>query len=539
MVAGLGETTDDLVRDVNRGAHQHLRTAVRAAVWAARFPVPGAAGGHCGEAESRAGGVTGQWTLQAYRFALDPAPAQAEALAGHCHAARKAYNVMLAAVKANLDQRRAERSYGIAEADVTPGMNWSAYGLRRQWNRRKEQVAPWWRQYSKEAYACGCARLAAGLKNWNESKRGKRAGRRAGFPRFKSKHRATLSCTFTTGAIHVGADRKHVTLPVIGTVKTHESTRRLARRLEAGTARITTATIRLERGRWFVSFAAHVQRRTGRPAHAPHSAPVIGLDLGVRDLLVAATPDGQEVARLRAPKPLKMAQRAIRALNRKAARQHGPHEPGAPRGTPRREPSRGWRRTQAQLSKVHARVANLRTDALHKATTALAQQHQVIGVEDLAVQNLTRRGGIRKRGLNRSLADASLGTLSRLLGYKSGWYGSTLVPADRFYPSSKTCSSCGAVKAKLPLHERTYHCGTCSLVLDRDRNAAINLAKHALAQPRARRPRAGVARSQRVEPTVRPRPVSGPVATKPQPEPETHTAPPTGPPRPKARLPDL
>src|SRR5262249_1231354 len=94
------------------------------------------------------------------------------------------------------------------------------------------------------------------------------------------------------------------------------------------------------------------------------------------------------------------------------------------------EPSRGWRRTQAQLGKVHARVANLRTDALHKATTALAQRHQVIGVEDLAVQSLTRRGGTRTRGLNRSLTDASLGTLSRLLAYKSGWYGSTLVPAD-------------------------------------------------------------------------------------------------------------
>jgi putative transposase len=250
----------------------------------------------------------GEWVVQAYRFALDPTPAQGRALAGHCHAARAAFNLMLATVMANLDQRTAERSYGLAEADLTPGLNWSAYGLRREWNRRKNTVAPWWAEYSKESYASGCANLAAGLKNWTDSRRGQRAGRQMGFPRFKARHRAALACTFTTGAIRVEPGRHHVTLPVIGRVKTHESTRKLARRLEAGTAKITTATIRHERGRWFVSFTAHVQRSLARPAHAPRGAPVIGVDLGVRDLLVAATPAGREVARIPAPKPLKRAQ---------------------------------------------------------------------------------------------------------------------------------------------------------------------------------------------------------------------------------------
>lgn len=422
------------------------------------------------------------WTVQAYRYALDPTLGQEKVLSGHCHATRKAFNVMLAAVKASLDQRAAERSYSIAEADLSPGMDWSAYALRREWNRRKDAVAPWWAEYSKEAYASGCANPAAGLKNWAESRRGERAGRRAGFPRFKSRHRAALSCAFTTGAIRVEPDRHHITLPVIGTVKTHESTRKLARRLEAGTARITTATIRHERGRWFVSFVTHVQRSLGRPGHAPRGPAVVGVDLGVRDLLVAATADGREVARVRAPGPLRQAQRQLRALQRKAARQRGPREPGAGRPSPRRDPSKGWQTTQAQIRRAHARTANLRADALHKATTALAQQHQVIGLETLAVANMGRRGGARKRGLNRSLHDASLGTLARLLGYKSGWYGSRLVKADRWFPSSKTCSSCGAVKAKLALHERTYTCDSCSLVIDRDLNAAINLARHALAQ---------------------------------------------------------
>lgn len=209
---------------------------------------------------------------------------------------------------------------------------------------------------------------------------------------------------------------------------------------------------------------------------------MIGIDLGVRDLLVAATPGGREVARIPAPRPLKHAQRELRALQRKAARQHGPREPGAPRHSPRREPSRGWQATMVQIRRLHARVANLRADAIHQATSALACQHEVIGAEDLAVASLARRGGARKRGLNRSLADASLGAVVRLLGYKTTWYGSVLIRAGRRFPSSKTCSSCGAVKAKLGLRERTYHCEGCGLVSDRDLNAAINLARHALAE---------------------------------------------------------
>src|SRR5260221_2206453 len=105
--------------------------------------------------------------------------------------------------------------------------------------------------------------------------------------------------------------------------------------------------------------------------------------------------------------------------------------------------------------------------------------HQVIVVEDLAVASMTHRkpgAGKGGRGLNRALADAGLGELRRQLGYKTTWYGSRLLVAGRWYPSSKTCSSCGAVKAKLALHERTYHCDACGLAIDRDRNAAINLA---------------------------------------------------------------
>ena len=97
----------------------------------------------------------------------------------------------------------------------------------------------------------------------------------------------------------------------------------------------------------------------------------------------------------------------------------------------------------------------------------------------LAIKNMMAGGGSRKRGLNRSLADAGLGELFRQLDYKSGWYGSRLVKADRWFPSSKLCSGCGVVKAKLHLSERTYECDGCGLTIDRDLNAAVNLARYA------------------------------------------------------------
>jgi transposase len=103
----------------------------------------------------------------------------------------------------------------------------------------------------------------------------------------------------------------------------------------------------------------------------------------------------------------------------------------------------------------------------------------VIGGETLAVKNMMAAGGARKRGLNRSLADAGLGELFRQLDYKTGWYGACIVKADRWFPSSKLCSGCGVVKAKLHLAERTYECASCGLTIDRDLNAAVNLARYA------------------------------------------------------------
>lgn len=413
------------------------------------------------------------WTAQAYRFALDPTSAQERAIRSHCGAARFAHNHMLALVKAVIAQRAAERSYGLPDDELTPVLGWSLAALRKTWNTRKGAVAPWWSDNSKEAYNSGLDGLARGLEAWSTSRKGARAGVRIGFPRFKSKHRVVNSVRFTTGAIRVASDRHHVVLPVLGTIHTYESTRKLARRIEAGTARILSATVKHEGGRWYCAFAVIVEgkRRLSRTARSMH--PIVGIDVGVKDLLVVAAPDGVEVERVSAPKPLTAAQTRLRVLQREAARQQGPWDPMS---QTRRDPSKRWLRTQARIAKAHARVANIRRHELHTATTRLVRNHDVIVVEDLNVAGMRRRGGAYKSGLNRAIGDAALGRVRILLSYKAIWNQTWLLTADRWFPSTQTCSRCQA-KTKLALRDRAYHCRNGCPPIDRDTNAAINLAR--------------------------------------------------------------
>jgi putative transposase len=140
------------------------------------------------------------------------------------------------------------------------------------------------------------------------------------------------------------------------------------------------------------------------------------------------------------------------------------------------KPSKRWLKANDQLGRVHHRVANLRADALHKLTTGITGEYGTVVVEDLNVA-----GMLRNRRLARKIADAGFGEIRRQFAYKAGWNGGAIVVAGRWYPSSKICSGCGAVKAKLPLHVRVFACDVCGLVIDRDENAARNLAALAAA----------------------------------------------------------
>ncbi|MER5220008.1 IS607 family element RNA-guided endonuclease TnpB [Streptomyces flaveus] len=409
------------------------------------------------------------FVVQAYRFALDPNAAQERALRSHCGAARATYNWAVSWVRASWAQRAAEETYGIAEAELTPWRPWSLPSLRKAFNEAKRtdpRFAGWWEENSKEAYSTGLANAASAFDNYSKSKNGKRQGRTMGAPRRKPKRKARLACRFTTGTLRVETDGRHVTLPRLGTIRVHERADNLRDRLAAGTARILSATVRHERGRWFVSFQTEVKRdlvRVARPDVA------VGIDLGVKHLAVMADSAG-EIHYEPNPKHLDGSLKLLRLHSRRVSRRRGPDRRTG------QKPSKRWEKADRERNKVHHRVANQRGDALHKLTTRIRNEYGTVVVEDLNVA-----GMLKNRRLARKIADAGFGEIRRQLTYKGRHNATRTIVANRWYPSSKTCSNCGAVKAKLPLHVRVFDCDACPLVMDRDENAAHNLAALAAA----------------------------------------------------------
>ena len=329
----------------------------------------------------------------------------------------------------------------------------SAKELHLIWNQVKkaDPSLAWWSENSKCAYQEAFRDLDRALHNFTASKKGIRKGRRLGFPKFKKRGKCKESFRLSTGAMRCAG--RTVTLPKLGTIAMHESTRKLARLLEQDTGRILSATVSRTAQRWHVSFTVETERAV--PARHSWPGSAVGVDLGVRTLLTG-TDDAGQIITVEGPKALRSSLRKLRRANRAYFRKI----PG----------SVNRRKAVARLARIHARISNVRADALHKATTILAARYETVVIENL---NVT--GMLTNRRLARAVADQGFGITRRMLGYKTVWNGGRLITADRWYPSSKMCSACGATKAKLSLSERTFTCEACGLVADRDVNAALNL----------------------------------------------------------------
>ena len=422
---------------------------------------------------------------KAVRFTLDPSPSQQRMLRSYCGAARFSFNWALGVVKDNLAVRATERVAGVAEESLTPAVSWSSFSLRKQFNACKHEVAPWWQEVAKHCFDTGISQAADGLKNWSDAKNGRRRGP-VGFPSFRSKKRPMQSVSFVElnhqlSWLHESRHGVRLMLPqaliqskdphvrakaqLLVWVHTVESTRRLYRLVEAGKATIQKVTYSHRGGRWQVSFQLRYQ-----VAHAPVPVPrcrlgdVVGVDLGIKHLatlsqpVVGVTDEHGHVAN---PRVLGGQSRRLGSLDRKIAR----CLPG----------SKNRARLVARRARLHGQITTTRQLHLHALANTLAGGFDLVGIEDLNVRGMSNR----KRRLGRHLADVSLAELRRILCYKTADRGHRLVAVDRFYPSSKTCSGCNQVKAKLALHTRVFDCDHCGLTLDRDVNAAINLARHA------------------------------------------------------------
>ncbi|MBU1800753.1 MAG: IS607 family element transposase accessory protein TnpB [Actinobacteria bacterium] len=431
-----------------------------------------------------------------FKFTLDVNDEQHHRLFAHAGASRLAFNHHIGRVKANLDQRAAERSYGVAEADLTPALSWSKVSFINEMNAWKDGRAPdarvevlddgtvvrglpWRGEVSTDVFETASVNAAQALKNWSDSRKGARAGKAAGFPRFKSRHRTAptfrLRSKYREGAAPSvrPTGPRTVRFPKLGELRVRENTRQLRRMLGSGRFHAYAASFRFERGRWTVTVTGvaavlHHQRRN--PGAAGRTQSRVGLDVGVKTLAVAADEHGNQFQVWEGVKALQQAQARLKLANQALART--------------KRDSEGRRRAARSLGRMHGRVAAVRKALLHSISSELAKGSAVVVIEDL-----NAAGMLRNRKLARHISDAGFGELRRQLEYKSAWYGTELIVADRWFPSSKTCSGCGTVRADLTLADRVYECGACGLVIDRDLNAAVNLARYTPpAQPSGTKP---------------------------------------------------
>lgn len=405
--------------------------------------------------------------LRAYKVEIDPNNVQRTALLKHAGAARFAFNWGLA---------RRKQEYEEA------GKSSNAIAQHRQLNELKKTDFPWMYEVSKAAPQEALRDLDKAYRNFF---RRVKAGEKPGFPKFKSRKNGIGSFRLT-GAIHVENDR--IKLPRIGWLRLKEHGY-----IPIDGIRVLSVTVSESTERWFVSVQCRqeieVAQATGEP---------VGVDLGIKELAVVS--DRQ---RFENPKALRKAQSKLKRLQRELSR--------------RKKGGKNREKTRQKIAKAHQRIANIRRDTLHKATSAIVakakpdgERPSVIVLEDLNVS-----GMLANHCLAQAVSDVGFAEFRRQLEYKSIWYGSELLLADRFFPSSRLCRHCGCINSELRLSDREWTCD-CGAVHDRDLNAAINLKNLVAKLP-------GVSRKVTpVESDIRPAAISLAASLKQEPSMKSH-----------------
>ena len=415
------------------------------------------------------------------KLRLEPNAAQVELLRGYCGTARAAYNTLLWHVRASLAQRAAEKTYGIIEADLTPALSWHKFGLEKLLRENRDAWIPWHAQVPYLVLDRQAHQLAAGLAKWKAG-----MGKFPGFRRkhgdgaglvpvtFKEKDQAWLADGGRSLALPLSMQTRRELGPAVArgisrvlVVKDNRG-RRAAKLIRSGRGQVQEVTFSFSGGYWWASLRMRVlpaaaTQPTRRQVMSRRAA--VGVDAGMgrhfatldTPLAGMTDPDGHLDAPQflhRALADLADAQRAFKRTT-----------PG----------SRRHEKALARAQKLHGRVAGRRESWQQQLAIALTEHARTVVVEDLNLHGMARR--TRGYRFGKSVADNGWGSFVEILTRQAAKRGAIVVKADRFFPSSKTCSACGAVKAKLLLAERTYDCTACGSSVDRDVNAARNLAR--------------------------------------------------------------
>ena len=362
---------------------------------------------------------------KAYKVELHPNNKQRNALARSAGCARFAYNW-------GLNQRI--ELYKLEKKSTT------AYTQHKDLCKLKDSLYPWMYESTKCAPQEALRDLDKAFKNFF---RGIKTGQKIGYPKFKKKN-INDSFRISTGSIYI--TKSSIKLPNIKSPIRFKEKGYIP--LEG--IKYNSYTVKKESNRWYLS--VQVEEFISDPILKPEE--VIGVDLGIKTL--ATISDGSTYDN---PKALNKLERRLKQKQREVSR--------------RKKGSRNRYKSIKLLQVKHKNVSNVRKDSIHKMTsTVVKTKPQIIVIEDLSVKNM-----MKNHKLSKSLSDVAFGEIRRQFTYKSLWYGSELIEADRFFPSSKLCSVCGQVKEDLTLKDRTYECN-CGNIVDRDLNAAINLKRY-------------------------------------------------------------
>ena len=358
--------------------------------------------------------------VMSHRIELKPTKIQ-EALFGQCvGASRFAYNWALA---------EWQRQFAAGEKP-------NEAALRRQFNAIKPVEFPWILDLPKAVPQQAIKNVGRAYQRFFQKK--------SKFPRFK-KRGVHDSARLDNGPGTFECDGARIRLPKIGWVRMHETLRFDGKPL--------SATLSREADRWFISISVEIERLEP----VCESQATVGIDLGVSTAVTLST--GEKID---SPKPLK---KALQRLKRRS-KQHSRKQKG----------SANRRKSARKLAKLHARIAHIRQNWTHQTTTDLTRRFALIGIENLNV-----KGMMANAKLARSISDIGFYELRRQLEYKAALAGSVVVVVDRWFPSSKTCSACGAYCESMPLSIREWTCAQCGAEHDRDINAAQNIQREALA----------------------------------------------------------